>query len=71
MIRVRTVEGKAYKMADTARFIEICDETGGVAAVVFQHDKGGVRVITAEDAEFYRYLKSYKLKPAEVYTHED
>lgn len=71
MIRVRTVEGKAYKMAETARFVEICDDEGGVAAVVFQNDNGVVRVVSAEDKEFYRYLKSYKLKPTMIITHEE
>lgn len=71
MIRVRTVEGKAYKMAETARFVEICDDEGGVAAIVFQNDNGAVRVVSADDNEFYRYLKSYKLKPTTVITHEE
>mgnify|MGYP007111680038 FL=1 len=71
MIRVRTVEGKAFNMAPAARFVEICDESGKVAAVVFQNDNGHVRIISAEDAEFYKYLKSYKLKPSIVIDHED
>lgn len=70
MIRVRTVEGKAYKMSDTARFVEICDADGQVAAVVFRTDNGGVRVISTEDKEFYRYIKSYGLKPSLVINHE-
>jgi hypothetical protein len=71
MIRVRTVEGKAFNMAPSARFVEIRDESGKVAAVVFQNDNGHVRIISAEDAEFYKYLKSYKLKPSIVVDHED
>jgi hypothetical protein len=69
MIRVRTVDGKAYKMSPTARFVEICDEEGKVAAVVFQNDNGAVRVISVEDKEFHRYAKSYGLKPATVIDH--
>lgn len=69
MIRVRTTEGKAYKMSDSARFVEICDEEGKVAAVVFQKDNGEVRVVSAEDKEFYRYLKSYNLQPTTVIDH--
>lgn len=71
MIRVRTVDGKAFNMTAAARFVEICDDSGKVAAVVFQNDNGHVRVISAEDAEFYKYLKSYKLKPSIVIDHED
>ena len=71
MIRVRTVEGKAFKMSDTARFVEICDDAGGLAAVVFQNDNGAVRIVSVEDKEFYRYMKSYNLKPTEVYTHDN
>lgn len=69
MIRVRTAEGKAYKMADSARFVEICDSEGRVAAIVFQNNNGAVRVVSTEDKEFYRYIKSYGLKPSEVYEH--
>ena len=69
MIRVRTVEGKAYKMAETARFVEICDNEGGVAAIVFQNANGAVRVVSTEDKEFYRYVKSYGLKPSVVIDH--
>lgn len=71
MIRIRTVEGKAFKMSDSARFVEICDDAGGLAAVVFQNDNGAVRIVSVEDKEFYRYMKSYGLKPAAIYTHED
>lgn len=71
MIRIRTVDGKAFKMSDAARFVEICDDNGGLAAVVFQNDNGAVRVVSVEDKEFYRYMKSYGLKPASIYTHED
>lgn len=69
MIRVRTTDGKAYKMAESARFVEICDNAGGVAAVVFQNDKGVVRVVSTEDKEFFRYIKSYGLKPSTVIDH--
>jgi hypothetical protein len=56
-------------MADSARFVEICDEEGRVAAVVFQNNNGVVRVVSTEDKEFYRYIKSYGLKPSSVIDH--
>lgn len=69
MIRVRTTDGKAYKMNPAARFVEICDEEGKIAAVVFQKDNGEVRVVSTEDKEFYRYVKSYALTPTTVIDH--
>lgn len=70
MIRVRATDGKSYKLKDSARFVEICDEEGRVGAVVFRKDNGEVRVVSVEDKEFYRYIKSYGLKASTVIDHE-
>lgn len=56
-------------MKDTARFVEICDGSGAIAAVVIQQDNGKVRVLTAEDKELTAYAKSYGMKPTTFITH--
>lgn len=65
MIRVRTTDGKLYAMKDSARFIEICDDSGNVGAVVLVGDDS-IRVVSVEDEEFRKYLSSFKLKQSRV-----
>lgn len=69
MIRVRATDGKAYKLNDSARFVEICDDKGNLAAVVFLKDNGEVSVVSIEDKEFYKYTKAFGLKPTTVIDH--
>lgn len=70
MIRVRTTDGKVFNMKDSARFIEVCDDAGALAAVVIQRDNGKVRIITPEDREFHSYAKSYGIKKTFLIEHQ-
>lgn len=66
MIRVRTTNGSLIVLNDKARFVEICDKNGKVAAVVFVNDYGVVRVLTPGDEEFAKYIRAYKPDVAKV-----
>lgn len=66
MVRVRTTSGKAYEMSQSARFVELCDDIGNLAMLVFLKDSGEVQILNPEDSAFHSYAKSYNLKTAAV-----
>lgn len=57
MIRVRTIQGKASEVKNGA-FVEVCDDEGTVAAIVYRNNKTGeVQIITPEDETEATYYK--------------
>jgi len=59
MLRLRHTDGKAQDMPPTARFIELTDEEGKVAVLIYQDDRGACHVIRPGDQEATRYAKLY------------
>ena len=53
-IRLRTQAGEVREVGD-ARFVEICNDAGEVAAVVFARADGAVRVLMDDDPDLIRY----------------
>lgn len=58
-IKVRLKSGKLYNVKEAA-FIEICNDEGKLAALVYPSDDGSVNVCEYGDPPFMRYLTSYK-----------
>jgi hypothetical protein len=71
MIRLRNADGKCFTTEKLGTsFVEVCDTTGAVAAVVYSPAKGEVVIAKAGDPEYFRYLELYKLKGVRI-TPED
>lgn len=66
MLRIRTIDGKAYRLQDSARFVEICDNGGNVAAVVFLRDDGSITLCRVGDEEFESYIQAYKISKSKL-----
>lgn len=60
MLRVRTTTGSVIKLTDKARFVEICDVGGKVAAIVFSNGYGVIKILMPGDEEFVRYIRTFK-----------
>lgn len=71
MIRVRTETGKAYIMTPSARFVELCNDDGEIAVLVFMKDDGEVQILHPSDSTFRNYVKSYKLKSTGIVNTND
>lgn len=62
IIKVRTRDGKLYKVPD-AVFVEICDSEGSLAGLVHKDPlTGGVVLYTSADGQFDNYCKMFKRK---------
>lgn len=66
MLRIRTTEGKAYRLHDNARFVEICDNNGNVAAVVFLRDDGSITICRVGEEEFENYISAFKIAKSKL-----
>lgn len=62
IIKVRTRDGKLYKVPD-AVFVEICDSEGSLAGLVHKDPlTGGVVLYTSADGQFDNYCRMFKRK---------
>lgn len=62
IIKVRTRDGKLYKVPD-AVFVEICDSEGSLAGLVHKDPlTEGVVLYTSADEQFNNYCKMFKRK---------
>lgn len=56
-VRVRTVQNQVSEIKNGA-FVEVCDDDGKVAAIVYRNNKTGeVQIITPEDVTEATYYK--------------
>lgn len=60
-IKIRLKNGKAYSVKD-ASFVEICNDAGDLACLVYMMDSGWVKICEPSDPEFSRYLAAFKGK---------
>lgn len=66
MLRLRDKSGKSYKLSADVRFIEICDNKGAPAAIIQVESPTVANMMTPGDPEFAQYVRTYKLKQAEL-----
>lgn len=66
MIRVRTAKGAVITLNSNAKFVEVCDESGNLGAIVQSLGAGTVGVYLPSDVEFLRYVKAYKVNSARL-----
>lgn len=66
MLRLRDKTGKSYKLSADVRFIEVCDRDGAPAAIIQVESPTVANMLTPGDPEFAQYIKTYKLKKAEL-----
>lgn len=59
------------RLGEKARFVEICDEDGKLAAVVFIRDNGILSLVCQGDKDFAKYCKTYGAKEARLITKEE
>ena len=59
MLRLRHTDGTAQELPATARFVELTDEEGKVALLVYRDDRGICHVTRPGDDEAKRYAKLY------------
>lgn len=65
-IKVRLKNGKLYNVKDAA-FVEICNDVGALACLVYMQNSGVVKVCYPNDEEYARYLTFYKGKRLPFY----
>lgn len=65
MIRTRNTEGKIKNLSEDDRFVEIVDEIGTVAFVVYCDDNGRVVILEPNTPEGRRYAKLFNIKFAD------
>lgn len=70
MLRIRTIDGKAYRLQDNARFIEICDNNGNVAAIVFMRDDGSITICRVGEEEFENYVEAFKVSKSKLISND-
>lgn len=69
MIWLRNEDGKRFSTEKLGtKYIEICDDEGNLAAVVFNSTPGVISIIQEGDVEFHKYVKHYKVKTAKLLT---
>lgn len=67
MIKLRNAEGKCFSVAKLdMKFVEICDQEGNIAALVYMPDNTSVSLVQPGDIEFERYIRRYKLTKTNV-----
>lgn len=66
MLKIRSTDGKAYKLNDKAKFIEICDNEGNIAAVVFIRSDGIIRICKLGEEEFNNYITAFRLHTSKL-----
>ena len=60
IIKLRTTDGKLYKVSDVA-FIEVCDPEGNLSGLVHMDPlSGSVKLYTAVDPQFGNYCRMFK-----------
>lgn len=60
IIKLRTTDGKLYKVSDVA-FIEVCDQEGNLSGLVHMDPlSGSVKLYTAIDPQFDNYCRMFK-----------
>lgn len=59
MIKLRNRDGSRFKVGSDVAFIEICDGTGALGALVHVLDDGRISVATEGDALFAKYARAY------------
>lgn len=58
MLRIRQSTGQTQIIQGT-NFVEICDEDGGIAAVVYKDAAGRIRILEPGEEQFSRYISMY------------
>jgi hypothetical protein len=69
MIKLRTKENKVFKLKEDVGFIEICDGSGNLGALVHIMEHGQITVNIPGDPTFENYLLRYKVTPTAFYKH--
>ena len=60
IIKLRTTDGKLYKVSDVA-FIEVCDSEGNLSGLVHMDPLScSVKLYTATDQQFDNYCRMFK-----------
>lgn len=60
IIKLRTTDGKLYKVSDVA-FVEVCDQEGNLSGLVHMDPlSGSVKLYTAVDPQFDNYCRMFK-----------
>ena len=60
MIKLRTEGGKAKELPPEYKFIEICDNDGGLGRLIYT-DEGIIKELNAGDELFEKYVKLFGL----------
>lgn len=66
MLRLRDTHGKSFDLPHSVAFVEVCDKTGNLAAVIHRIGEDKVAVYTPGDEEFRRYIATYHVTPTQV-----
>ncbi|MEG1542979.1 MAG: hypothetical protein RR382_00445 [Tannerellaceae bacterium] len=59
MIRIRRADGKVMTLPKEANFIEIANDSGDLACVVYKDNTGVIHVINPGEDDFNRYTKLF------------
>lgn len=61
MLRIRDRTGKTAEIQEQFRFVEICDNRGDIAKLLYTDDAGAVKVIGAGEPEALRYAQLFNV----------
>lgn len=59
MLKLRNSDGSRFKVGSDVAFIEICDDTGALGALVHILPEGRITIATTGDALFDKYARAY------------
>lgn len=63
MLRLRRADGTTLEIeGQPSPFVEICDQEGDVAQLIYTDSSGVIRVVTADDPEASNYARLYDVK---------
>lgn len=66
MLRLRDTSGKTWDLPKSVVFVEICDESGRLAAVIHRVRDNKASVYTPGDESFERYKTAYHVESANI-----
>lgn len=69
MIKLRTKTNKRFKVADDVSFIEICDQDGGLGAVLHILPNNEINLSIPGESTYENYVNSYKVKRTTLIIH--
>lgn len=60
MLRIRKTDGTAEEIREDLKFVEVCDDMGRIAVLIFRDSAGKIKVVQHNDPEAEKYRRLFK-----------